>query len=223
MGAAGAGLAYPIVVANLADQLSKQVTSMLVGHLSPVFLGASTMGMMFVNVTGISLCFGGMSSLDTLCSQAFGARNFHLVGTWAQRATLMLTFIMCPIIICVWLFASAPVFRLLGLDDETAELAADFCRLYCWGLWPMLMSRCIMGFLRSQRIVRPVMFCTGIASLITTGFCVWAVDAFGFYGAPLTGVRNFDRNLGKFDHILRTLCGILAYLTDTFGRCLGRG
>ena len=42
-----------------------------------------------------------------------GARNFHLVGTWAQRATLMLTFIMCPIIICVWLFASAPVFRLL--------------------------------------------------------------------------------------------------------------
>ena len=63
--------------------------------------GAATIGLMFVNVTGISLCFGGMSSLDTLCSQAFGARNFHLVGTWAQRATLMLTFIMCPIIICV--------------------------------------------------------------------------------------------------------------------------
>ena len=53
------------------------------------------------------------ATFDTLCSQAFGARNFHLVGTWAQRATLMLTFIMCPIIICVWLFASAPVFRLL--------------------------------------------------------------------------------------------------------------
>ena len=151
MGAAGAGLAYPIVVANLADQLSKQVTSMLVGHLSPVFLGASTMGMMFVNVTGISLCFGGMSSLDTLCSQAFGARNFHLVGTWAQRATLMLTFIMCPIIICVWLFASAPVFRLLGLDDETAELAADFCRLYCWGKSSQVLFHDLDSFMTSWR------------------------------------------------------------------------
>ena len=67
-------LAYPMVLASMAEQLSKQTTSMLVGHLSPVYLGAATMGLMFVNVTGISLCYGGMSSLDTLCSQAFGAK-----------------------------------------------------------------------------------------------------------------------------------------------------
>ena len=31
-------------------------------------------------------------------------------------------------------------------------------------------------------------------------------------------VRNSDRNLGKFDHILGIFCDILAYLTDIFGR-----
>ena len=185
-----------MALSALTEQVSRQATSMLVGHLSPLFLGAATMGMMFVNVTGFSLCFGGMSSMDTLCSQAYGAKNYFLVGVWAQRGALMLTFIMCPVIISLWIWASAPVFKLMGLDDTTAELAADYCQIYTLGLWPTLMSRAVAGFLRSQRIVRPVMYCTGLGSIATTLFCLWAVENYGFYGAPLGGVFGAWLNFG---------------------------
>eukprot|EP01043_Picozoa_sp_COSAG02_P003761 COSAG02_NODE_94_length_37427_cov_79.161728_16_plen_203_part_00 len=185
-----------MALSALTEQVSRQATSMLVGHLSPLFLGAATMGMMFVNVTGFSLCFGGMSSMDTLCSQAYGAENFYLVGTWAQRGALMLTFIMCPVIISLWIWASAPVFKLMGLDEMTAELAGDYCQIYTLGLWPTLMTRAVAGFLRSQRIVRPVMYCTGLGSIVTTLFCFWAVSKYGFYGAPLGGVFGAWVNFG---------------------------
>ena len=36
--------------------------------------------------------------------------------------------------------------------------------------------------------------------------------------APWPEVRNFDGNLGKFDHIWGIFCDILAYLTDIFDR-----
>ena len=48
-----------------------------------------------------------------------------VAGRRAQRGCLMLTFVMCPVIIALWLFASAPVFKLIGLDDQTADLGGD--------------------------------------------------------------------------------------------------
>ena len=47
-----------------------------------------------------------MSALDTLASQAFGAENFHLVGTWAQRGCVLLT-IMCLPIGVLWVIGTA--------------------------------------------------------------------------------------------------------------------
>ena len=69
---------------------------------------------MYSNITGLSIGFGITLGLSTLCSQAYGAKNYFLVGVWAQRGALMLTFIMCPVIISLWIWASAPVFKLIG-------------------------------------------------------------------------------------------------------------
>ena len=127
-----------------------------------------------------------------------GSKRADEVCLWhrTQRGVLMLSLIMFPIIIVVWLFASGPVFRMLGLDEETAGLATDYCRINCFGLWPMLITRCIQGFLRSQRIVRPVMWCGGLSSLVTTLFCFWAIDEYSFYGAPMGIVFGSWLNLG---------------------------
>ena len=50
---------------------------------------------MWVNISGLSIVFGGMSALDTLCSQAYGARNFKLVGLWAQRCIVIILMLRC--------------------------------------------------------------------------------------------------------------------------------
>ena len=161
------GLAYPMAISSFLDGLTRQITVMMVGHLGPTQLGAATLGAMTCNVTGFSLCFGGMSSLDTLASQAFGAKNFRLVGTWAQRGALMLAILAVPIT-CVWCFATDDVLHALGVgDDETIALAVSFTRWSVFGFWPTLASRVLQGFLRAQRIVKPVMYCSSFAGLVT--------------------------------------------------------
>ena len=179
------GLAYPMAISSFLDGLTRQITVMMVGHLGPTQLGAATLGAMTCNVTGFSLCFGGMSSLDTLASQAFGAKNFRLVGTWAQRGALMLSILAVPIT-CVWCFATDDVLHALGVgDDETIALAVSFTRWSVFGFWPTLASRVLQGFLRAQRIVKPVMYCSSFAGLVTASISWLFVLQFGFIGAPL--------------------------------------
>jgi Na+-driven multidrug efflux pump len=49
------------------------------------------------NITGYSLAFGMCSALDTLISQAYGAKRYELMGLQAQRAAVILTLFSIPI------------------------------------------------------------------------------------------------------------------------------
>ena len=78
-------IAVSTAISAIIRSGTQQVTIILVGHLGAAELGAVAMGSLWVNISGTSIIFGGMSSLDTLASQAYGAKNFHLVGLWTQR------------------------------------------------------------------------------------------------------------------------------------------
>lgn len=178
-------LAGPMAISSFLDGLTRQVTIMMVGHLGSTQLGAATLGTMTCNVTGFSLCFGGMSALDTLASQAYGAQNYKLVGIWSQRGLVCLTTIGIPISF-VWWFATDDILHLLGVgDEETIALSVQFCRWMIVAFWPTLGSRVLQGFLRSQRIVKPVMYCSCVSGIVTTSVSWLWVREFGFIGAPL--------------------------------------
>jgi MATE family multidrug resistance protein len=189
-------LAYPMTISSVLDNVTRQITVMMVGHLGPTYLGAATLGTMTCNVTGYSLCFGGMSALDTLASQAFGAQNYRLVGVWAQRGALMLALMGIPISL-LWWTATDDVLHLLGVgDDETISLAVQFTRWQILGFWPTLASRVLQGFLRAQRVVKPVMYCSSIGGLLTASVSWIWVQQFGFIGAPLAQAFGAWLNLG---------------------------
>ena len=70
--------------------------------------------------------------------QAFGAKNFPLVGVWAQRGALMLAIMGFPISL-LWATATDDVLHLLGVgDDETIGLAVQFTRWQILAFWPTL-------------------------------------------------------------------------------------
>ena len=50
-------------------------------------------------VVGFSLAYGLCSALDTLISQAYGAKAYHLTGLYAQRAAVILTISSIPVAI----------------------------------------------------------------------------------------------------------------------------
>ena len=54
------------------------------------------------NRTGFSLAYGLCSALDTLISQAYGAKAYRLTGVYAQRAAFILTLSSIPVAALWW-------------------------------------------------------------------------------------------------------------------------
>lgn len=62
---------------------------------------------------------GMASALETLCGQAFGARQYHMLGIYLQRSFIVL-FICSILLIPLFVFAT-PLLKLLGQPTEVAE------------------------------------------------------------------------------------------------------
>ena len=58
------------------------------------------------------------SSLDTLCGQAFGAKQYHLLGIYKQRAILVPT-ALSALVAVIWGY-TGQILLLFGQDPEIA-------------------------------------------------------------------------------------------------------
>jgi MATE family multidrug resistance protein len=63
------------------------------------------------------------SALETLCGQAYGAKQYYMLGVYMQRSWIVL-FICCIFLLPIYLFA-APVLRLLGQPEDLAVLSGQ--------------------------------------------------------------------------------------------------
>jgi Na+-driven multidrug efflux pump len=85
---------------------------------------------MMANVTGNCVGMGFCMALDTLCSNAFGAQKYQLVGLQTQRVMVILTF-MCVPIGLVWSQTEA-ILNVIGLNKyAVAYSPVYFCLFIC--------------------------------------------------------------------------------------------
>jgi Na+-driven multidrug efflux pump len=128
-------IAWQTVLATVLQSMTQQVTVLFVGHIGVIELGAAALASMWVNITGVSIVYGGSAALDSLASQAYGAKSYTAVGLWTARFLLIVT-LMCVPICASWWFGCAPVLRMIGIDEETAVKSEVFCRIYTLWMWP---------------------------------------------------------------------------------------
>ena len=121
-------LAWPSGLSMVLRMGTMQTTMIVVGHMGTEELAAVALGNMWVAMVGMTLVYGGFSGLDTLASQAYGAKNYAMVGLWTQR---MVTIIccLCPLIFLNWWFLTAPIMEMLGIDEDVARMAQRFARI----------------------------------------------------------------------------------------------
>ncbi|XXG50836.1 hypothetical protein AAC387_Pa02g4754 [Persea americana] len=60
-------------------------------------------------------------SLETLCAQAFGVEQYHMMGIYMQRSWVVLT--VTSLILVPFFFFATPYLKLLGQTDELSERA----------------------------------------------------------------------------------------------------
>ncbi|KAG2605641.1 hypothetical protein PVAP13_4NG083900 [Panicum virgatum] len=146
-------LAAPMVAGALLQNVIQMISVMFVGHLGELPLAGASMANSFATVTGFSLLLGMASALDTLCGQAFGAGQHHLLGIYMQRAMLLLTVVSIP----------------LAVDPDIAAEAGAYAQWMIPALFAYGLLQCHVRFLQTQNIVVPVMAAAGAAAACHLG------------------------------------------------------
>ncbi|XP_025817600.1 protein DETOXIFICATION 16-like [Panicum hallii] len=141
-------------------------------------------------------CQTGMAcSLDTLCGQAFGAGQHHLLGVYKQRAMLVLTLVSVPVA-AAWAFAGEALAR-CGQDPEVAAAAGRYIRCLIPALFMFGPLQCHARFLQTQNAVVPAMLSSGAAAVAHPAVCWLLVRRLGLgsRGAALANGVSYLANL----------------------------
>jgi MATE family multidrug resistance protein len=137
------------------------------------------------SITGYAVYQGLSTSLDTLCSQAYGSGRPHLVGLQLQRMLYFLWVITIPIAI-IWACGEQILARIVP-DPETARLAGLYLRVLIAGAPGYAAFEGGKRYLQAQGLFSAnmyiLLFCAPLNALMHYIF-VWRLD-WGFVGAPI--------------------------------------
>lgn len=111
------------------------------------------------------------SALETFCGQAYGAKQYHMLGVHMQRAMFVIT-LMCIPIALLW-FNTEQIFRSLKQDPEIAAQAGLYLRWLIPSILPYGLLQCQLRFLQTQNNIWPLVISTAITSLVHFLVC-WA-------------------------------------------------
>ncbi|KAH1043540.1 hypothetical protein GYH30_025401 [Glycine max] len=165
-------LAGPMVFVSVFQYSLQVISLMFVGHLDELLLASASLATSFVNATGFNVLMGMSSALDTFCGQAYGAKQFHMLGLHTQGAMLVLTLVTIPLSI-IWVFLG-PILIALRQDKEIAAHAQLYARYLIPSLSANALLRCITKFLQTQNIVFTMVLASGLTSLLHFFLC-WAL------------------------------------------------
>jgi multidrug resistance protein, MATE family len=176
-------LALPVVVAELGWMVMGMVDTLMVGRLSPEAIGAVGIGSAVFMAVGI-FAMGVLLGLDTLVSQAFGARRLEECHRWLYHGVALACLLTLPVTGGLFLLSAS--LRSWGLDPGVLALAEPYLDVVTWSTLPLLLYFAFRRYLQGIGVVRPVMF-----ALMTANIANVAVNwvlIYGNLGAPALGV-----------------------------------
>lgn len=97
------------------------ISQAFIGHIGSVELAAYSIVTIVILRFSIGIQLGMASALETLCGQAFGAKQSHMLGIYLQRSWLVV--ISCSILLLPLFIFTTPILRLLGQEESVASMA----------------------------------------------------------------------------------------------------
>ena len=135
------------------------------------------------------------TALDTLCGQAYGARQYRRLGVYKQRAMVVLSLACVPIAL-VWA-NTEHILIFLGQDPAIAAVAGEYARWTVPSLATYVPLQCHIRFLQAQGVVLPVTASSGATALCHPLVCWLLVyrAGMGSKGAALSNAVSYAVNL----------------------------
>ncbi|GFP96471.1 protein transparent testa 12 [Phtheirospermum japonicum] len=195
----------PAILSRVTTYSYNVITQAFAGHLGDTEFAAISILISVITGFDFGLLLGMASALETLCGQAYGAKQYHMLGVYMQRSWVVL-FGMCLLLLPLYLFAG-PLLLLLGQPREVAELAGY---LAFW-LIPLHFAFAfifpLQRFLQCQ-LKNAIYLWSAILGLVVHVAVSWLfVRVWGLGAVGATATLNISWWVFIFGMLIYTTCG----------------
>ncbi|XP_050224952.1 protein DETOXIFICATION 35-like [Mercurialis annua] len=196
-------IAGPVVFNFMCQYGINSVTNIFVGHIGDFELSAVSISLSVIGTFSFGFMLGMGSALETLCGQAFGAGQVHMLGIYMQRSWIIL-WVTCFCLLPIYIFAS-PVLKLLGQEETMADLAGKFTLLIIPQLFSLAINFPTQKFLQAQSKV-DVLAWIGFAAFVLHVPLLWLlihVFGWGINGAAIAfDITNWGIAIAQVVYVL---------------------
>nr|AKC96391.1 multidrug and toxin compound extrusion protein [Pinus radiata] len=171
-------LSGPSIIVSIFNFMLSAVSQMFAGHLGELELAGASIASVGIQGLAYGIMLGMASAVQTVCGQAYGAKQYSMLGVICQRSMIIMT--AAAILLAVLYLFADPVLVAIGQSKEIAAAGAVFSR----GLIPQLFAFAIncpmQRFLQAQNIVAPLAYIS-VATFLLHILLTWAaVDKLGY-------------------------------------------
>ncbi|CAN8302210.1 unnamed protein product [Cochlearia groenlandica] len=195
-------ISLPLIFTGLLLYFRSFVSLFFIGRLGGPALAGGSLALAFANITGYSLFSGLTMGVESICSQAFGAKHYNLVHVTIRRGIVLLLFTSLPV---SFLWINIEKILVMLKQDKDLALEAHVFLLYSV---PDLVAQSFLHplrvYLRTQAKTLPLSICTAIASFLhlPITFLLVSYLGLGIKGIALSGVvSNFNLVVFLFVYI----------------------
>jgi len=178
-------LAWPLILANLTQQVIQATDVLLMGRLGATQLAAATLALNLTftfNLLMLGLIIASSPMMATALGQRFNAvrdvRQTFRAGLW------LIALMLPPYWLLLWQVGS--IMRAFGISEELASQGQTFLRAYMWCTAPWLLFQLLRNFVAALERPRIVLWLS-IAGIAVNALLSWAL-IFGHFGLPALGL-----------------------------------
>ena len=180
-------LAWPLILANLTQQIIQATDILLMGRLGATQLAAATLALNLTftfNLLLLGLITASSPMMATALGHRFNAvrdvRRTFRAGLW------LIALAMPPYWLLLWHVGD--LMRAFGISAELAGQGQTFLRAYMWCTAPWLIFQLLRNFVSALERPRVILWFS-IAGIGVNAVLSWSL-IFGHFGLPALGLRG---------------------------------
>ncbi|XP_040375134.1 protein DETOXIFICATION 12 isoform X3 [Rosa chinensis] len=161
--------AGPMVAVILSQNLLRVVSMMMVGHLGELALSSTSIAISLSGVTGFSLFIGMASALETICGQAYGAKQYQKLGLQTYTAIVSLNLICLPLSL-LWIYME-DLLIFMGQDPLISREAGKFTIWLIPALFAYATLQPLIRYFQTQSLMTPMLLSSCATLLFHIPLC----------------------------------------------------
>jgi MATE family multidrug resistance protein len=180
-------LAWPLILANLTQQLIQATDVLLMGRLGATQLAAATLALNLTWTFNLFL-FGLVTAASPMMATALGRRSNAVrdVRRTFRAGLWLLVFALPPYWLLLWHVGD--LMRALGQSEVLASQGQTFLRAYMWSTLPWLLFQLLRNFVAALERPRIVLWLSLLGIALNALFS-WSL-IFGHFGLPAFGLMG---------------------------------